>query len=201
MNIRHLHNVPTSPSWTPTPRRTAPRSGEPWTDEDYRTLMQLCREDQSLEAICDTLERTPGAVQARARKLLPLEERAVPTERILRQLAKNLAADEDYDWEHHLAATPPPRPVVQHVPPPVTLRGIGGLDDDELLLMAASLTLVGATEGNERLTYECRKQVLARRLQDDLTDAVTEQAHELVRRFLSVPSYEPEPWSWPSYGH
>ena len=97
MTIRHPSEV--SP---PTPPQ---RSGEPWTDEDYESLVHLCREGLDLTTLSQQLGRAPQSVRDRAKRMLPLDQRGVPGDRALTQLRKNLLDDPDYDWGRHLAAT------------------------------------------------------------------------------------------------
>src|SRR5699024_8049127 len=115
------------------------RSGEPWTDDDYQILLQGCRAGLELSELSQRLQRSPNPVRERAKRMLPLDQRGVPGDRVLVQLRTNLLADPDYDWAHHLAATPPPRPIVNHVLPTPNYAGIPGLKDEELLVVAEAL--------------------------------------------------------------
>lgn len=174
---------------------TINRSGEPWTDDDYLELMRLCRQDAPLDEVCHGLGRTPAAVQARAKRLLPLDQRGVPTDRVLTQLRTVLLADEDHDWAGCLAATPPPRPVVNHVHPPAVLTGIDGLQDDELLAMARALAQLAVQRPEEGyLSESCAQEVQRRGLGEQLESAAVQDVRERVRDFLDRGDYPRYPY-------
>lgn len=133
MTYRHLHGLPR----TDRPREPRPaRSGEPWSTDDYETLVGRCRAGASLAELAAALERSESAVVARAKRLLPVDQRGAPEDRVIPHLHQLLQEDDDYDWGHHLAATPPPRPVITHLHAPQVCRGIPGLSDRELLAVA-----------------------------------------------------------------
>lgn len=48
------------------------RAGEPWTLQEYQELMDAAAEDVALPDVADTLQRSAGAITARARRALPL---------------------------------------------------------------------------------------------------------------------------------
>lgn len=190
MTIHHLYGVPAS--------QRPSRSGQPWADSDYEALLELCRDGVSLTDVCERLGRGSSAVLTRAKKLLPLDERGVPMDRVLAQLRTHLLADPDYDWARHLAATPPPRPVVNHVHPPSTLTGIGGLEHDELLAMAAALAHLKDVSDDALLERRCAVEVLRRGLQDDFVTAMRQEADRRATGFLGAAPYrDSAPDYWP----
>lgn len=182
MTIHHL-----SP---PGPPPRPPRSGEPWTDDDYEQLLDLCREGLTLPAAALRLGRSEAAVRGRAMKLLPVDERGTPQDRVLVQLRTHLEDEDEYDWRKHLAATPPPRPVINHVHPPAVLSGIEGLQDDELLAMASALAVLRApAEEVSYLAEACAHEVTRRKLQGDLRSGMAHDASWRAEDFLARARY------------
>ncbi len=49
-------------------RREHPRAYEPWSKEEQEQLIALFQQGKAIKEICETLERQPGAVQARLGK-------------------------------------------------------------------------------------------------------------------------------------
>ena len=145
----------------PAPRRPA-RSGEPWTEDDYVTLVRLCTEGADLATVAEALERRDTAVLNRTRRMLPLDERGLPADRALTQLRLHLEQEPGYDWAARLTESPPPRPV-QHTTYTVQRNGIPGLQDEELLDVA-ELVVTGAStrSGTQR---QVLRAVLERRLE------------------------------------
>lgn len=164
--------------------RSAVRSGEPWTDDDYTTLLKMAREGDSDVGIADALQRSPSAVQVRAKRLLPLDQRGVPSERVIQHLGDLAKADDDYPWATHLAATPPPRPVVEHVHPPARYAGVEGLEDPELLPIAAAFAWGPMSVRDEDLASRIASMVVARGLSSTLRNMVEEDAYDFVGAFL-----------------
>lgn len=181
MPIRHLSEVrPPGP-----PRR----SGEPWTDDDYDTLVRLCRQGLDLIELSQQLGRSPLPVRDRAKRMLPMDQRGVPGDRVLAQLRKNLLDDPDYDWAHHLAATPPPRPVINHVLPAPRYAGIPGLKDDELLVTVEALAQQRRLDEEDDLAHALANEVHRRGLADDLRSAAAVNARQRVDAFLEQSAY------------
>lgn len=161
------------------------RSGEPWSDDDYQTLLRGCREGLGLTMLSQRLQRGPQPVRERAKRLLPLDQRGVPGDRVLTQLRQNLLKDPDYDWAHHLAATPPPRPIVNHVLPQPRYAGIPGLEDHELLATAQAVAQQGgASEPQDHLAHALAREVSRRNLDDALQDAAATHARQRAGQFL-----------------
>ena len=189
-----IHQIPTP---LPSPRH---RSGEPWTDDDYEELLRLYREGTDLAELSRRLGRSQAVVQARAKRLLPLDQRGVPSDRVLPQLRRNLLQVDDYDWQTHLAATPPPRPVVNHVHPPAVRTGIEGLQDHELLAMALALAQLPAPPWeDDDPVRACANEVARRGLENRLTSQAVDAARErvasfLLRRFPGGTFYPEPPW-------
>jgi len=163
----------------PAPRRPA-RSGEPWTEDDYVTLVRLCTEGADLATVAEALERRDTAVLNRTRRMLPLDERGLPADRALTQLRLHLEQEPGYDWAARLTESPPPRPV-QHTTYTVQRNGIPGLQDEELLDVA-ELVVTGAStrSGTQR---QVLRAVLERRLEHCLAERV---GRRLVDRTLSA---------------
>lgn len=188
----HLRPVPTSSSPPPSsPSTSTPaaprRSGEPWTTSDFETIVRVCREREgpTVEVIAQEVERSPGAVRAQLKKLLPLDQRGGPIDLVPAQLRRALLADEDYDWQGHLVATPPPAPVVEHVHPPAVLTGIRGLGNDELLAMARAMAALAVPDrGTSYLPESCAHEVARRGLAAQLEEGAAEDARERARNFL-----------------
>lgn len=171
MTLRNLHEV----TPLPPPRRT----GQPWTDDDYQTLLRLVRDGVEIEEIAEQLARSTTSVRMRAVRMLPVDQRGVPQDRAVEQLRKNLLADEDYEWEGHLASSPPPRPVVQCTHPPATLSGVPGLRD-------------------EGVREECARQVVRRGLASELVTDVGHHASNQAEAFLALADY-PDIWGGPPW--
>ncbi|ANS80376.1 hypothetical protein SGUI_2980 [Serinicoccus hydrothermalis] len=184
MTIRHLSEVrPADP-----PRR----SGEPWTDDDYSTLVTLCREGLDLTETSHRLGRSPQSVRDRARRMLPLEQRGVPGDRVLTQLRTNLLPDPDYDWQRHLATPQPPRPIIRQVLPAPTHAGFPGLEDDELLATADALAQQ-RRPAEDYLAQALAHEVRRRGLAADLGRAGELHARERVEDFLDRADYPYRP--------
>ncbi|GAB3579315.1 hypothetical protein [Calidifontibacter terrae] len=116
------------------------RSGEPWTEDDYEQLVEMCRGGVGSAAVAKALQRSESPLIARAKKLLPLAERGVPTDLVFAHLRRLLQDDAGYDWRRHLAELPPPRPVVNNILPPPLHAGIPGLTDAQLVAIAYALS-------------------------------------------------------------
>lgn len=165
------------------------RGGEPWTDDDYDTLVRLCREGLDLTELSQQLGRSPSPVRDRAKRMLPLDQRGVPGDRVLAQLRKNLLADPDYDWAHHLAATPPPRPVINHVLPAPRYAGIPGLEDHQLLVAAEAMAQRRLLDAEDHLAQVLANEVNRRGLADDLRSAAAVNARQRVDNLLDRATY------------
>lgn len=185
----------------PTTARRPARSGEPWTDDDYTSLVRLAREGASTDAVAETLARSPSAVQARAMKLLPLDQRGVPGERVVQHLGDLARADEDYPWATHLVATPPPRPVVNHVHPPAQYDGVDGLDDNDLVAIAAAFAQLRGGVAGPEIASAIAIRVLDRGLQHQLRQALEERGPDLADGFLLEPDqYSTARWGASTWG-
>lgn len=163
----------------PSPRRPT-RSGEPWTDDDYETLVRLCAEGATLASVAEELGRGERAVLGRARRMLPLDERGLPDDRALARLRHHLREDPGYDWGTRLTESPPPRPV-EHTHVTVRRDGIPGLTDQDLLDVA-ELLVTGATT-RVPAQREVLDEVLDRHLEDRLADRL---GRRLVEAALSA---------------
>ncbi|MGO0576727.1 hypothetical protein [Ornithinimicrobium panacihumi] len=196
MTLRNLHEG----TPLPPPRRT----GQPWTDDDYQTLLRLVRDGVEIEEIAEQLARSTTSVRMRAVRMLPVDQRGVPQDRAVEQLRKNLLADEDYEWEGHLASSPPPRPVVQCTHPPATLSGVPGLRDDELLVITRALATSPGLRTDrdplrdEGVREECARQVVRRGLASELVTDVGHHASNQAEAFLALADY-PDIWEGPPW--
>ena len=177
-----LHSLP-PPSRRPRP----PRSGEPWTETDYATLVRLCREGRSATDIAAELGRSDASVADRASRMLPLDERGGPRDLSVHRLRHHLQQDADYDWQAALVQTPPPRPVVEHVHPPQVRRGIPGLEDEQLVTLAELLSQTSASVSDEArrvLTADIGRQILHRGLEERVIARAADRAQERARRMV-----------------
>lgn len=188
-------------------RPRPPRSGEPWTDEDYAELVRRCRDGDSAQEIAEALGRRDTSVFERAKRMLPLDERGAPRDRCLARLRHHVTTQEDYDWEQHLVATPPPRPIVTYENPAPILGGIPGLSDPQLLELAVTLGIVGRSQPSRVLRADVARQLRERGLDRQLLDRVRESAERGVEDLLEegwldpygrddfiLDSPEPDPW-------
>lgn len=146
---------------------TPARSGEPWTDDDYETLVRLCRAGADAAAVADALQRSAVPVLTRAKRLLPVAERGLPLDRTLTQLRRHLE-DPDYDWAKQLATSPPPRPVVNNVHPPALHTGVPGLTDEQLVAVAYAFSWAPASGVSASVSADVAREVSRRRLLDAL---------------------------------
>lgn len=120
------------------------RSGQPWTDDDYETLVTLCRDGRDLARVAEELCRSEVAVLERARRLLPVAERGLPRDRAVARLQDLLRGDPGYDWSAAMLEAPPPAPVEHRV---YRREGIEGLRRQELLAVAEAVVLAGHVDG------------------------------------------------------
>lgn len=167
----------------PPPRRPA-RSGEPWTQEDYETLVRMSADGAGLPDVAQALQRRDTAVLARARRMLPLDERGLPTDRALVQLGAHLRDDPAYDWARWLATSPPPPPV-QHTHVTTRRAGIPGLEDVDLLAVAECLVTGGGPASPTR--KDLLREVAARGLTAGLAAQVGERLVDAALRRCGLP--------------
>lgn len=188
----------------PTPPPAPPaRSGEPWTDEDYERLVALIRDGADHDDIATGLQRPVPTVGTRTRRLLPVEERRCPPDRVLPAARRHLS-DPEYDWRRVMLLSEPPRPSAP-LPPPVVRGGVPGLDDDDLVTTAYGL-LCAFRESSRPVVREVAQEVDRRGLEQDLIgrradhllhrmgETVTSyaEAHDLARRWvLDAPAWKP----------
>ncbi|MCK0112831.1 hypothetical protein MWU75_11835 [Ornithinimicrobium sp. F0845] len=158
--------------------------------------MGRCREGASITELAEALERKERAVLLRAKRLLPLDQRGVPEDRITAHLHRVLTEDDDYDWEHHLAATPPPRPVVNHLPAPEVRRGIPGLEDEELLAIAGLVIRLGEATGTVDLRDDLAREIERRDLGDRLESNLARDARRWLANFRDTGYYRVDTSEW-----
>lgn len=187
MTIHHLHGVrrdgqPPAQQQTPEPQPT--RHGQPWTTDDHEILVARCREGASASELAEALERTEPAVVTRAKRLLPVDQRGAPEDHVIPHLRRLLQEDGDYDWGTHLAATPPPRPVINHLPAPQVRRGIPGLHDNEVLAIAELMARLGPDRATDPLRRELASEIRRRGLAHTLEVRLTEDAEGWLEDLL-----------------
>lgn len=136
----------------PTGQAQASRYGQPWTDEDYEGLISAVRSGLDEQQIAKALGRPSSTVLGRIRKLLPVEVRQCPYDRVL-PAARDAFEAEGYDWRVTILHSPPPRPIV--TPAPIVRHGVAGLSADELGTIAFSLASTGGTRCAELLERVC----------------------------------------------
>lgn len=144
--LRAIGNGPGGQSAVQRPRR----SGQPWAEKEYEALISLTRAGESTGTIAEKLERTEQAILARARQMLPLDQRGGPIDRSIVTLRTRPQEDPDYDWAAAMTLTPP-RPAIVHQP--VVLDGFAGVPAGHLATIAEALTAQG-TDQARRLLYE-----------------------------------------------
>lgn len=165
-------------SGTPGPSRPS-RSGQPWAEEDYQTLVRLCRDGADLDTIAHVLGRRDTSVLERARRMLPVDERGLPRDRALTQLRRRLE-DDGYDWAHQLTQSPSLPPM------PAPLMGIAGLDDSDLLAAAHNLATRNAAN-DPYLARDLAQEILRRGLKHRLRELAFERTKDCVGDFLGEP--------------
>lgn len=189
------------PGTTPRHTSTAPeprRSGEPWTTEDYELLVTRCREGASVVELAEALERKERPVLQRAKRILTVDQRGMPEDGVLPHLHRLLEEDADYNWAHHLAATPPPRPVVKHVLPPEVRRGIPGLEDWELLAIAGLVIRLGADADPADLRHDLSIEIRRRDLDERLENDLARDSIQSLAEFREAGYYRDDtPWYGP----
>lgn len=136
-------------------RHAAPkRGGSPWTDDDHELLIHLVQEDERPPELASRLERSEQSVLQRLRRLLPLEHRGCPVDRLY-PAAQSAFADSNYDWKKTVLLSPAPRPVTMG--PTIERHGVEGLEDHDLTTIAFALAQTGGArcaEVLERVSVE-----------------------------------------------
>jgi transposase-like protein len=161
----------------------APRSGKPWTEEDFAAIMQQCRAGAAIEQIARRIGRTPTTLATQIRRLLPLQERHLSAELALPRL-RQLDADGDYDWLAALAQRERSAWELQaEAQQQRQEAGFGALDDDELLSIAVALALTPDPHP-PGLRRRCAQELAGRGLGDDVERRVeAARQHALDRLF------------------
>ncbi|NNG18379.1 hypothetical protein HJ590_02100 [Naumannella sp. ID2617S] len=175
----------------PTPPSRPRNHGQPYTDEDHEQLVKLAREGRDADAIAEALGRTRPVVLQRMRRLLPLDHRGCPTDRILSALRAAIA-EPDYDWRTTVLLTPPPPP-----PAPVqeVLRtGLAGLDPDQLVRVTHAVA-VSATPGSQDLLDELAREVARQHLEHRLVALHQRHLRRTNRGDLATDRDTAEAWA------
>ncbi|WP_166998148.1 hypothetical protein [Paramicrobacterium fandaimingii] len=208
-------------------RHQGSRHGEPWNDDDYEALISEVREGSDDQRIAAAIGRARGTILTRVRKLLPVDMRRCPADRVLPAARVEFARD-DYDWRVTILQSPPPAPIV--TPPAIVRHGIAGLSADDLGTIAFSLALTGGTQCAELLARVCAELPTApgsRRIAEDLAiqwlrrsgallhgdehavhaandwlASADGWSREYARRYSWEPdtAWDPEPWDAPLPG-
>lgn len=192
----HLAGVAQTGTVARRPERP-PRTGQPWTDAEYREILAAAREGETdIERVAERIGRSLYPTLAKARRLLPVTERAAPVDRVLVLLRRHQEEDPDYDWQRVTLEEPPLRPVVN----PPALTGLPGLSGEDLLEIGYAVLVAASAVGPEvvqrvaeevdrRGLYwalvEYRADRLLRRPGAELTyDRAVEEAAAWLRRVL-----------------
>lgn len=138
------------------------KSGQPWTDEDYEQMVASVRDGNDVDIVAQTLQRPVTSIGPRLRRLLPVEERRCPGDRVLAAAHRHLS-DPAYDWASIMLLSEPPRPIQQ--PPDVVNRGVAGLSNTELVSCAYALLCLHH-DVDPDLLARLSREVHARRLED-----------------------------------
>jgi hypothetical protein len=86
----------TTDSWNKGARSAPRRAGSAWSAEDTATLLDGLRRGIALQALAGTLQRTPGALQARCQVLLPPQLRSASWAEAEAVLRRQLAANPNF---------------------------------------------------------------------------------------------------------
>lgn len=165
------------------PDRMPRRHGLPWSTEDFDALMQACRSDCSIEEIAHRVGRTLASVRPQLRRLLPVDERHLPTDLVPARL-RQLDRDGDYDWLEAVSQrTISSWEVQQQVQAESHARGIGALTDDELLSVALAMATCLAPVRQDirsRFARELRERDLEGRVQRSVSSVADDAARDLL---------------------
>lgn len=185
-----------------------PRSGQPWTDVEYEQILAAARDGVTdIDEVASRIGRGPHPTLAKARRLLPVSERAAPVDRVL-VLLRTHQEDPGYDWRRTTLEEPPPRPVIA----PPALSGLSGLQPDDLVTIAHALASsmsvadqdvlarVGAEVQRRGLRYELVEHRAGRLYrQTAITwEQALDEADSWLRR--SLPGTALPQWDAGSYG-
>lgn len=124
------------------------RNGQPYTDEELERMVAMTRDGRTAEDLAAATERRTTGIVQRLRRMLPLEYRSCPPDRVVPAL-REVLADSTYDWRRAMLLSPPPRPVIK--PADVVRSGVAGLDDRELVTIAYLLIASGRPRDVELL--------------------------------------------------
>lgn len=159
--------------WEMHPRQAmhAPRSGQPWTDAEYQQILAAAREGvRDIEEVATRIGRAPSPTLAKARRLLPVDERAAPVDRVL-PLLRAHQEDPAYHWQRVSLEEPPPRPVIQ----PPALTGIRGLPPGDLVSVGYAVGLAGAAVMDDDVVTRVGDELQRRGLLAELREYRTER--------------------------
>lgn len=186
------------------PRKQPPNSGQPWTDADYEEILAAAREGVTdVDAVAERLGRARSTTIAKAKRLLPVDERAAPADRVMRLLRGHLD-EPDYDWQRVTLEDPPPRPVVN----PPALTGVPGLQRSDLLRICYALALAAEVAGEDlmsRVMHEVRRRGMlgelvrlrADRLLSHGAEITWDDAQADAQRWVSMVMSTPDSSRWP----
>ena len=118
-----------------TRRQWPPRSGMPWTEDDFAAVFAASRDGCDPDEIAARIGRSTIALRGQLRRLLPAEERHLPADLVLPRL-RQLDREGDYDWLAAMASsTRPSWELQREAQAERDERGIGALSDGELLAL------------------------------------------------------------------
>lgn len=156
------------------------RSGTSYTDEELEQLVAMTRDGRAAEEMAATVERSTAGLIQRLRRMLPLEYRRCPPDRVIQAL-REVLADDSYDWRRAMLLSDPPRPVVKQ--PDVVRTGIAGLGDRDLVTFAYLLIASGRPRETALLPAVSRE--LHRRWLFPMLVKLRE--HRIIREAVCVP--------------
>ncbi|MGO1543910.1 MAG: hypothetical protein ACTHXA_06165 [Gulosibacter sp.] len=169
----------------------ASRSGLPWEDRDYRAIIAAIGEGANdIDEVARYTGRTTSSIMSKWRRLLPIEQRTAPRDRVIPLLRGHLE-DPNYDWQLATITDPPPPPIVR--PPAKT--GLPGLELEDLedIGFAVGLSAVVMPDVlRERLGVE----IVTRNLQHRIRDRRVEQLLTSPGSVISVAAAEAEANTW-----
>ncbi|WP_092919327.1 hypothetical protein [Agrococcus baldri] len=170
--------------------RVPAKHGSRWEEGDFAVIMQACREGCGLEEIAVRLERTVQGLRGQLRRMLPAAERHLSPELVLPRL-RQLERDGDYDWLAAMAErTVSPWERRREEKAERHERGIGALDDEDLLGIAQAVV-----DSTVRQSPELRRALSDELHRRELDGLVRRRA--LAAAETSVDSLVRDGWSYP----
>lgn len=110
------------------PQHRQSRTGTTWTEEENEQVVALVRTGAELDAVADGVQRSSTSVVARLRRMLPLEHRSCPNDRVVLALRDHLR-DPGYDGQGQMLLTPLGRSHESYLATHRELAGFRDLDE------------------------------------------------------------------------